>query len=167
MERLVALSFGDFREDRNLFALFAGIALILAVIGIYGVMSYFVNARTHEIGVRVALGALPRDVFELIGGLGLKLSAIGVASGAALASRAHPIHQHQPLRRKTNRPADLRLRRRHPDRHRATGLLHPRPPRRKSRPHGRPSPRIEKSWTARPIRSREKGGQYENKKPAP
>jgi putative ABC transport system permease protein len=85
VEGVIALSFGDFREDRNLFALFAGIALILAVIGIYGVMSYFVNARTHEIGVRVALGALPRDIFELIGGLGLKLSAIGVALGAALA----------------------------------------------------------------------------------
>jgi putative ABC transport system permease protein len=85
MEHSVTLSFGDFREDRNLFALFAGIALFLAVIGIYGVMSYFVNARTHEIGVRVALGALPRDVLELIGGLGLKLSAIGVIVGAALA----------------------------------------------------------------------------------
>jgi putative ABC transport system permease protein len=85
MERSVSLQFGDFREDRNLFALFAGIALFLAVIGIYGVMSYFVNARTHEIGVRVALGALPRNVVTLIGGLGLKLSVIGVILGAGLA----------------------------------------------------------------------------------
>jgi putative ABC transport system permease protein len=85
MESSIALRFGDYREDRNLFALFAGIALFLAVIGIYGVMSYFVNARTHEIGVRVALGALPRDVLELIGALGLKLSAIGVVLGTGLA----------------------------------------------------------------------------------
>jgi putative ABC transport system permease protein len=75
----------DFFFYRNMLGLFAGIALFLAVIGIYGVMSYFVSARTHEIGVRVALGALPRDVAELIGGLGFKLSVLGVLIGAALA----------------------------------------------------------------------------------
>ena len=75
----------DFFFYRDILGLFAGIALFLAVIGIYGVMSYFVSARTHEIGVRVALGALPRDVAELIGGLGLKLSVIGVILGSGLA----------------------------------------------------------------------------------
>ncbi len=75
----------DFFFYRNMLGLFAGIAVFLAVIGIYGVMSYFVNSRTHEIGVRVALGALPRDVAELIGGLGLKLSVIGVILGAGMA----------------------------------------------------------------------------------
>ena len=85
LDDLLELFIGDFFFYRNMLGLFAGIALFLAVIGIYGVMSYFVNARTHEIGVRVALGALPRDVIELIGGLGIKLSLLGVVIGTGLA----------------------------------------------------------------------------------
>jgi putative ABC transport system permease protein len=85
LDDVLDLFIGDYFLYRNILAIFAGIALLLAVIGIYGVMSYFVSARTHEIGVRVALGALPRDILELIGGLGLKLSSIGVIVGAALA----------------------------------------------------------------------------------
>jgi putative ABC transport system permease protein len=85
LDDLLDAFIGDFFFYRNMLALFAGIALFLAVIGIYGVMSYFVTSRTHEIGVRVALGALPRDVIELIGGLGFKLSVLGVVIGAGLA----------------------------------------------------------------------------------
>ena len=71
-------------------------------------MSYFVAARTHEIGVRVALGALPRDVLELIGGLGFRLSVLGVIIGATMAFGLHASSQ-IPLRRKTNGPAHLRV----------------------------------------------------------
>jgi putative ABC transport system permease protein len=60
-------------------------ALLLAAIGIYGVMSYFVSERTREIGIRVALGASPGNVLGLVGTLGLKLAVLGVTIGLALA----------------------------------------------------------------------------------
>ena len=67
----------------TLFAVFAGGALLLALIGIYGVMAFLVQTRTHEIGVRMALGATARDVFKLIVGRGMKLTVIGVLIGVA------------------------------------------------------------------------------------
>lgn len=69
------------RLNLTLFSLFAGIALVLAVVGIYGVMSYSVTQRTHEIGIRMAIGAQPRDVFKMIIGHGMTLALIGVAIG--------------------------------------------------------------------------------------
>lgn len=84
MENVISESMGDYRLYMQLLAVFAGVAAVLAAIGIYGVMSYFVSERTREIGIRVALGAGRGDVLKLIAKLGLKLALLGVATGLAL-----------------------------------------------------------------------------------
>jgi len=75
------------RLNLVLFGLFAGLALLLALVGLYGVVSYSASQRTQEFGIRMALGALPRDVLNLVLRQGLKLAFTGVAIGigAALA----------------------------------------------------------------------------------
>jgi putative ABC transport system permease protein len=81
-EALAAASFQQ-RLSAVLLAIFAGVALVLAAIGIYGVMSYTVTARTQEMGVRLAIGAQRRDVMWLVLGQVLRLAAIGLAIGLA------------------------------------------------------------------------------------
>jgi len=83
MEKVVSDSIAQPRFNMVLLAIFAGLALILASVGIYGVMSYSVTQRTQELGVRMALGAQRRDIFSLVLKQGIILALIGVAIGLA------------------------------------------------------------------------------------
>src|SRR6185312_5055980 len=85
MRDVVAKSVSPQRTRMALLSAFAFVALVLACIGIYGVMAYSVAQRTHEIGVRIALGARPCDVLRFITGQGLKLAATGIVAGLLLS----------------------------------------------------------------------------------
>jgi predicted permease len=85
MEELLAESNSGRRFNMLLLSLFAGVALLLAIVGIYGVMSYTVAQRTKEIGIRVAIGAQASDVFRMVIGHGMMLALIGIVFGLVAA----------------------------------------------------------------------------------
>ncbi|PYV38172.1 MAG: hypothetical protein DMG06_26330 [Acidobacteria bacterium] len=88
MNQVLANSTSPYRFYMLLLGIFAGVALVLAAIGIYGVISYSVSERTHEIGIRLALGAQPQEVLALMLKHGLILALIGVVLGLAASFAA-------------------------------------------------------------------------------
>jgi putative ABC transport system permease protein len=86
MDERIGRSLSGRRFNMVLLALFAGLALTLAAVGIYGIVAYSVTERTHEIGVRVALGAQRRDVIAMVVGQGMTMAATGTAIGVAAAA---------------------------------------------------------------------------------
>ena len=85
MSEVMAASMSAQRFNMTLMGIFAAVALVLAAIGIYGVISYSVTQRTHEIGIRMALGAETADVLGIVLRQGLLLAAVGVALGIVVA----------------------------------------------------------------------------------
>src|SRR5262249_11315765 len=85
MEQVVSRSISEPRFNMLLLVSFAGLAVLLATIGIYGVMSYATAQRTHEIGVRMALGAQHRDIMAMVLREGMALAVMGVGIGLGVA----------------------------------------------------------------------------------
>ncbi len=107
MTSIISDSVGPPRFYVMLFAAFAGLALALAAIGLYGVIAYSVTQRIHEIGVRMALGARRGDVLRLVVGGGFRLAAVGTLIGLALALGLTRLLQSFLFEVKPNDPATL------------------------------------------------------------
>ena len=82
---LIALTIGDRRQQTTLLAVFGALALLIASLGLYGLLAQTVSARGREIGIRMALGATWRSVMRMVMSRGIALTAVGVGIGAALA----------------------------------------------------------------------------------
>lgn len=86
LEQEIGITLGQPRFNALLLGVFAGLALVLTVVGLYGAISYAVSQRTREIGIRMALGAAPSLVAKLVLGSGLRLALFGTVLGLAAAA---------------------------------------------------------------------------------
>ena len=129
MDELIAVSLAQQRFNMLLLGLFAVLALILATVGIYGAMAYAVSQRTHEIGIRTALGAQRRDVLRLVMRDGMKIALFGIASGIARSACANSPDGQPAFRGETDGPRDLHGCRNLARTRGSRGMLHPGAPR--------------------------------------
>ncbi len=110
MEQVISESTARQNFNMLLLSIFAGLALLLASIGIYGLMSYTVEQRLQELGIRMALGASRGDMLKLVVGQGMKLVAIGAGAGARGGVRVDAAAGEPAVRREDDRSAHLRQR---------------------------------------------------------
>ena len=136
MDQWLSNSAAQPRLNTVLLATFATVALLIAAIGIYGVLAYSVNQRTREIGLRMALGATPRSVLQLIVGQGMKVVLIGVGIGLARWSRTRPCGVESRVRRSGPRSSNLRPGQCRADRRGACGMHYSGAPGGACRPDG-------------------------------
>jgi putative ABC transport system permease protein len=85
MDQVLSVVLAQRRFSMLLLSIFAGLSLVLAVVGLYGVVAYSVSQRTHEIGIRMSLGARPHDILRLVVGQGMVLTLLGVGIGLVAA----------------------------------------------------------------------------------
>ena len=124
LNEAVSASLSERRFSMEMVGLFALTALLLAGLGIYGVISYMVSERTHEIGIRLALGAQSRNILRMVLRQGLGLAIAGAAVGLAWRADRVALDGWLALRREADRSSDVCGRRRSPHRRRAARLLY-------------------------------------------
>ena len=126
MKQVVAKSIARPRFNTLLLTIFAAVALVLASVGLYGVMNYSATQRTHEVGIRMALGATRADIMRLVVGNGMLLTMIGIAIGVVASVGLTRRDAELPLRRRRNGRGDIHRRLCFAHRRRADRELRPR-----------------------------------------